>query len=261
VAHLPRQRIGFRYASPVLSRRERNVWLTCLANAYLSLGEKNVWLRIAHGMERVTFTRQLDSERVVAMSRIMLLGVTLLLLVAGCGSDSGGSDSTAQPDDSTAAAADTTAETDTTFGESTTGDVTPGLEIDPCSLLSADEISAATGIDFGAGTLNETLTIGQQAVCDWVSTGAEFATAQTFILAGGGDLFEPNMSTADEVFGLTTEPANVPGADRTYATAEGSIVGMDIAGTFVQVAYLSSGTDNVLDATLELATIAAGRIP
>ena len=36
---------------------------------------------------------------------------------------------------------------------------------------------------------------------------------------------------------------------------------MDIAGTFVQVAYLSSGTDNVLDATLELATIAAGRIP
>lgn len=196
------------------------------------------------------------------MSRPMNLLVVLLLFTAtACGSDSGDSPSTTQPADSTTAGPGTTAGAGATSAPATTDASSAAFDIDPCSLLTAGEISAATGIEFGEGAINEAISRGEQSVCDWVSAGSEFATAQVLIVDGGGDQFEGNMSTAEEIFGLATEPAAVAGADRTYATAEGSIVAMDIGGTFVQVAYIPAGTENVLDATLELAAIAAGRMP
>ena len=197
------------------------------------------------------------------MSRIpkLLAALLLLLSLASCSSDSGGSSSTTDAPSTTNDAGDTTAAGDTTLAPETTASNAGSLGIDPCGLLTADEITTATGVEFGEGTLNETISGESQAACDWLSTGSEFATAQVLILDAGAGAFDSNKSSAEDVFGLTTEPVDVPGADRTYATAEGSIVAMDIGGIYVQVAYIPSGTDSVLDATVKLATIAAGRMP
>jgi hypothetical protein len=50
----------------------------------------------------------------------------------------------------------------------------------------------------------------------------------------------------------------VLGAPRAYAVGGGFLIGMDMDGTFLQVSFISSGSD-VADATLELAGKAAGR--
>jgi hypothetical protein len=200
------------------------------------------------------------------MSRTPLfLLVLALVTLAACSSDAGESNSTIPSSESAAAttvSAGSTQDTQTTEAtatQTTTAAPSAGLDIDPCSLLTTAEITAATGVEFGEGAINDAMTNEDQAVCDWISTGSEFATAQVLIV--NSDVFDSNMSSAEEVFGLTTEPVDVPGSDRTYATAEGSVVAMQIGGVFVQVAYIPSGPGDVLDATLELATIAAGRIP
>ncbi len=201
------------------------------------------------------------------MSRIpkLLIALLLLLSLASCSSDSGESGSTSQAPASgaveTTAAGETTPATETTETTQTTGSDAGSLGIDPCGLLTADEITSATGVEFGEGTLNETISGESQAACDWISTGSEFATAQVLILDAGANAFDSNKSSSEDIFGLTTESVDIPGADRTYATAEGSIVAMDIGGIFVQVAYLPSGPGTVLDATVQLATIAASRMP
>jgi hypothetical protein len=193
-----------------------------------------------------------------------LVALLLMMSMTACSSDGGGSSPSTQPAKADAAAettlaGETTLAPETTAAETSSGAEPSGLSIDPCGLLTSAEITAATGTEFGEGTLNEAMTGEMQAVCDWLSTGSEFATAQVLVV--NSDVFDSNQSSAEEVFGLTTDPADVPGADRTYATAEGSIVAMDIGGIFLQVSYISAGTGNVLDATLELAAIAAGRTP
>jgi hypothetical protein len=196
------------------------------------------------------------------MSRTLkLLIVLLLFATAACSSDSGSTTtSQAAPSNTSTTAVETGNGTETTQASETTTEVAPsGVGVDPCSLLTSAEISATTGVEFGEGTINDSMTHDGQAVCDWVSTGSDFATAQVLIVAS--DVFDTNKSSAEEVFGLATDPVEVAGADRTYATAEGSIVAMDIGGEFVQVAYVPSGPGEVLDKTLALAEIVAGRMP
>jgi hypothetical protein len=200
------------------------------------------------------------------MSGMTKILVALLLIVSltACSSDGGGSSSTTGPTNTDAASettlsGETTLAPETTAAETNDGTVSSGLNIDPCGLLTSGDITAATGVEFGDGTINETMTRDGQTVCDWISTGSEFAIAQVLIV--DSDVFDSNKSSAEEVFGLATDPVAVPGADRTYATAEGSIVAMDIGGIFLQVSYIPSAPGNVADATLELAAIAADRMP
>jgi len=195
-----------------------------------------------------------------------LLVALLLVTVAACSGDSGGSASTTEPSSGaateTSSAAATTMATDTTAAATTTtAAATSSLSIDPCTLLTAAEITAATGVEFGEGAPNAAIAAPERAACDWISTGAEFATAQVFIVDASPGQFEAAMADAADIFGLTTDPVNVPGADNSYATAEGSIVAMDIGGVFLQVSYIPAGPGTVLDQTLQLAAIAAGRMP
>jgi hypothetical protein len=53
----------------------------------------------------------------------------------------------------------------------------------------------------------------------------------------------------------------IAGADRAFATDDGSILAMDVHGRFVQLAYFSGSTDSVLTATKQLAAEAAARMP
>lgn len=124
---------------------------------------------------------------------------------------------------------------------------------DPCSLLTAADIEAATGLPFGEGTFNTDLSSEFTAVCDWQATGAEYATAQVLILAAPGS-YESNKAGTADVFGIVD--VDIPGADAAYASEEGSLIGISLDGGLMQVAYIPPGPGNVLDQTKELATIA-----
>lgn len=130
---------------------------------------------------------------------------------------------------------------------------------DPCSLLTAAEVSDVTGVAFGEGTYNEQLSAENRRICDWIASGSTFATAQVLItpLTEGG--WEAAQSGTGQVSPVHDE--TVPGADRAFATQEGSIVAMDVHGLFVQVSYIPSGGGTVLQQTLALAAKAAARMP
>jgi hypothetical protein len=143
--------------------------------------------------------------------------------------------------------------------ESTSGDQGSADLPDPCSLLTAGEISDTTGVTFGEGTYNEQLSAADRRICDWISTGSEFATAQVLITPLTDAGWESAQSGTGQVSPVHDE--TVPGADRAFATEEGSIVAMDVHGLFVQVAYIPSGGGTVLPQTLALAAKAAARVP
>ncbi len=165
--------------------------------------------------------------------------VMALLVVAGCGSGS------------------TNAEKSGADGAATSGSDQGGSLPDPCTLLTAAEIEAATGVSFGQGAPSDIVTGKGRTACDWKSSGKEFATAQVLILDGGGSVFDLQRSSAKQ---LGVEDADVPGASRAYATTEGSIVAMEVGDLFVQVAYIPSGPGAVLDKTSQLAATVAARV-
>jgi hypothetical protein len=178
----------------------------------------------------------------------MLLGVAALasMLLIACG---GSNDAATTPTPGGSAAATSTANATSSGG---------GGGVDPCALLSAADLDAATGLTWGEGTFNESLSSDQQFVCDWVTTSGGFATAQVLVHPTDA-YFESNRSSAEGVFGTTDAPS-INGASDTYATADGSIVGMKIGGRFVQVAYIPSNPGNVLDTTVGLAQAVADRL-
>jgi hypothetical protein len=126
---------------------------------------------------------------------------------------------------------------------------------DPCSLLTTDEIDAATGLTFGDGAVNETVTQENQTACDWLAVSG-LGIVQVLVLTV--DVYDSSRDSASEIVGVVD--VSVPGASRAYATDDGSIVGMDMGGTYLQVSFLSSDQPDVSAATLQLAAAAAGRL-
>ncbi len=180
-----------------------------------------------------------------------IAAAVLLALTAGCsgGSDDGGSAATL--DDGSASVAMPTVD------GADDGGVDEMIALpDPCALLTTADLAEATGLTFGEGTYNETLSAENRAICDWISDDP-FATAQTLIFANAD--FEGNRASAAEVSGEPLE-VQVTGAARAYQTPEGSIVAMEIGEYFVQVAYIPPGPGNVNAATLALAEKVAGRV-
>ena len=130
---------------------------------------------------------------------------------------------------------------------------------DPCGLLTAAEISDVTGVTFGEGTYNEQLSAKDRRICDWIASGSTFATAQVLITPLTDTGWQQAQTGTGQVSPVHDE--TVPGADRAFATEEGSIVAMDVHGLFVQVSYIPSGGGTVLTQTLALAAKAAARMP
>lgn len=168
------------------------------------------------------------------------------------------------PDTTSPAARGSTSAAQTTAPDATTpattaAPVPTGDAPDPCSLLTAADLQAATGVSFGEGVFNAAMSNGPQSICDWVSSGSEFATAQVLIVAGsGGDLADA-AAGASQV--SPTSAVDVAGADAAYQTEEGSLLGMSLHGDFVQVAYIPPGPGNVNDATLALAAVVVANYP
>ncbi len=187
----------------------------------------------------------LRHRRRARLTAALVLCTSVALILGGCSSE----------DDSSDSANTTTAPTGDASGNGS-GDPEPSAtSVDPCSLLTVGDLQAATGIDFGEGTINDTMTNDASAVCDWTSSGDEFATAQVIVVQGGAENLDSQRDSANEV--SATSDVEVTGADSAYRTEEGSIVGMAIGDDFVQVSYIPSGPGDVGDATLQLAETAA----
>lgn len=173
------------------------------------------------------------------------LCASVMLIIGGCSSD----------DDSSGSSNATTAPTGDATDNGSGDSGASGESVDPCSLLTVEDLQVATGVDFGEGAVNDAMTNDTNAVCDWASSGDEFATAQVIIVRGGAENLDSQKEGADEV--SPTSEVEVQGADQAYRTEEGSIVGMAIGDDFVQVSYIPSGPGDVGDATLQLAETAA----
>lgn len=190
-------------------------------------------------------TASAPANRVI---RVFVLLILASLIAGACSSgdeDSSGSGNNRANTSSTSEAGTNGSDVDQT-GE---GD-------DPCSLLTVDDLQTATGVSFDEGTVNEAMSNGETAICDWIASGDEFATAQVLIVGGGGDNLDSQEEGAQEM--SNTTHIDVSGVDAAYRTEEGSIVGMRIGDDFVQVSYLPAGPGDVGDATIQLAqTVAA----
>jgi hypothetical protein len=182
-----------------------------------------------------------------ARVRILIMLVLLAGALAACSDDSDTSEDAA---DTTEAGSEDAASEDA--GSDGSDEDLP----DPCGLLTTDDLNTATGLEFGEGAVNDTMSGPGRAVCDWTSD-SPFATAQTLLFADGD--FEMNRETAAEISGEPLD-VDVPGADQAYQTPEGSIVAMTVGDLFVQVSYIPSGPGNVNEVTLQLAETAVGNL-
>lgn len=131
------------------------------------------------------------------------------------------------------------------------------VAVDACPLLTPAQIYSATGLNWGAGTPNPSLSVSGRSVCDWYTEGGEYAAVQVMVVPDASS-FEANRSSANEVFGLAPGGVSIAGVDEAYATAEGSLVAMRVGGLFVQVSYIPPGPGNVLSSAIALAQDVAG---
>ncbi len=179
-----------------------------------------------------------------ALPRLLAVIFAIAVVGAACGSDSG---STGNGDGSTSTHSG---------GDpgSSTGDGNASSLGDPCALLSADDFKTATGLPFGNGTYNEKLSAPERRVCDWISNDP-FATGQVLVAPGGG--FTASRQGVEDAFNEKAATIDVPGADKAYATQEGSIVAMLVGDQFIQVSYIPPDPGNVTETTQSLAATAA----
>ncbi|MCB2177644.1 MAG: DUF3558 family protein [Actinomycetales bacterium] len=198
-------------------------------------------------------------RRTTARTLVIAAALTLTACSGGGGTpaatDAGGSGSSSAGTASESASPSDAA----TASDAASADAGSASLPDPCSLLTAAEISDVTGVTFGEGTYNEQLSAADRRICDWIASDSTFATAQVLITPLTDSGWEAAQSGTGQVSPVHDE--TVPGADRAFATEEGSIVAMDVHGLFIQVAYIPSGAGTVLTQTLALAAKAAARVP
>lgn len=125
-----------------------------------------------------------------------------------------------------------------------------------CTVLTAAEISEATGLTFAEGAPSTIATGEFQDACDWTSNDG-MATAQVIIV--DQDVYDMNKASAGAVSD-TTDDIEVAGTDAAYSTFNGSIIGMRIGDRFVQFAVIAADTTDRSQAVVDLATLVADRV-
>jgi Protein of unknown function (DUF3558) len=168
-------------------------------------------------------------------TRVAAAGLVLALVVAGCGDDDGPS----VPTTTAAAKAPPVA----------------GLP-DPCALLDAATLEAATGVRFAEGAKNEELSGGPVAVCDWVADDP-FSTVQVLVDASG-DHFDSRRESVENAFDEPTVAVDL--ADEAYRTTDGSLLAMQVGSLFVQVSYFPFEAGDVSAQTEQLAATVLERL-
>jgi len=131
---------------------------------------------------------------------------------------------------------------------------------DPCSVWTVADLEAATGLIFGEGVYNETMSVNGQDICDWITTGDVLANAQVLVLAPGLDhdfLRSGTEASAGPVTGVKMD-----GAEVAHISGDGRILGIDLGGGVVlQLAYIPPlGVTDTGEQLIELANAAVANL-
>jgi len=178
--------------------------------------------------------------------------VCLLGLVAACGGEDDEASPSAFADEAaTTGVAAATAGADAGVPASASATGEPTGDHDPCALLTVDDLTTVTGVEFGEGTFNEQLSAGGNLICDWLAVDG-LDTVQVLIHPDVAAFEQTRDSAVVDVVDI-----DVPGADGAYILS-GGIVGMAAGDVFLQVSYLASGDTS--EPAAALAEIAVGRL-
>jgi len=143
--------------------------------------------------------------------------------------------------------------------ETTAGGGAPAAGVpDACSLLTPSDIAGVIDGSYGEAQHNDQLSNEYQDVCEWFSSNGAATFVQVFA-APGGDQVDSQRATADDAMGPATD-VTVPGATGAYSVASGSILGMAVGDTYVQVSNVQSTSDDLTAQTVALAAIVAGNV-
>ena len=173
---------------------------------------------------------------------VLLATVALTLAMAAC---SGGDSSDKTTGDPTPAVTDETATPtaddagdDTSTADASGGDASTS---DLCSVLDNDTITSITGIDFSQAVATD----DGAGSCDWdlTSTGG-LALVSVMTLDEADSSYEMNKGVAESMFDDVTE-VSISGTDHAFTYMGGMVTAMDIGGTYVQVLFMSLGTETV----------------
>lgn len=163
------------------------------------------------------------------------LALILTIALAGCTSDGG----------STAVGNDTQPPATKGSGAASSSSIP-----DPCTLLSASDIEAASGVAVKEGVFNTTLSRDFQSVCDWKPVTGAFPVFQVLI-SPGADQVASQRASAQDAMGAAVD-VSIPGVHDAYAVSGGIILGMATNDYFVQVSYLTSKIGDFLPITSSL---------
>ncbi|WP_062299596.1 DUF3558 domain-containing protein [Demequina maris] len=129
---------------------------------------------------------------------------------------------------------------------------------DPCDLLSAADLEAASGVGFGGGVLAEDIATETQASCVWNAIDGPLPIVQVLVVAGA-DLAASQRESTEEWMGASAD-VDVAGATDAYAVGEGTILGMQVDDVFVEVSYMSGDEGDLTAITADIAEVVAGNL-
>jgi hypothetical protein len=167
------------------------------------------------------------------------------LALAGCG----GSDDP-EPAVGDSATQDQPTASDTDSDADTEADTTAGFAVDACSLLTADEVAAATGANAEQGEPNVDLSSEAQSICEWVTDASGVAFVQ--VVVSDSDA-QTERQIAEDFLG-PAQDADVPGTSNAYVTA--GLAGAQDGPYFVQVTVVPDDDD----AAVQLLGLAAAAL-
>lgn len=172
---------------------------------------------------------------------VLLTTVALTLALAAC---SGGDSSDKTTGDPTPAVTDETAmpTADDAGKDTSTADADADADAstsDLCSVLDNDTITSITGIDFSQAVATD----DGAGSCDWdLTASGGLAMVSVMTLDEADSSFEMNKGVAESMFDDVTD-VSISGADNAFTYMGGMVTAMDIDGTYVQVLFMSLGTE------------------
>jgi ABC-type glycerol-3-phosphate transport system substrate-binding protein len=134
----------------------------------------------------------------------------------------------------------------------------PSAFDDPCHVLTRTIVGQTTGVTMLRADFDEDLSNDHQRVCAWRPAAGGYPVVQVFV-SEGGDQVAAQRADAESGLGASTD-VTIDGATDAYVVGKGSIVGMVVDDTFVQVALIEPTGEDVSAVTITLAKQAAARV-
>lgn len=132
--------------------------------------------------------------------------------------------------------------------------VAPELR-DPCTLITAAELTDVLGVEFSEGVYNGFLSTETETICEWNAAGEVYSSVQVTLRTTEGDA-AAERAAAEQSYGATVD-AVVPGATGAFAAQEGTVVGFVTDGLAVYVLHYTDVWEDLTDETAAIAALVA----